>query len=175
MNARGNDKPSATITKHFRPGQALFQEGDQSSCMYLIQKGTVAVRKTKGANYIELGRVYSNEVLGELSFFDRKARSAAAVAMTEVEALEIDFDSLDKIYDKVPPYLKVIIASVAERLRKANDQIRRLQKNIITLEGVETEENVSVDQMDAASVLEATAGIGMDYAPMKIKKEPPTE
>lgn len=160
----------AQNVRHFRPGQYLFREGDPSSCMYLIQKGTVAVRKMKGAHYVELGRVYSNEVLGELSFFDRKARSAAAVALLEVDALEIDFESLDKIYDKVPPYMKVIIASVAERLRKANDQIRRLQKNVITAEGVETDEQSANDQMDAASILEATAGIGMDATDLPVSE-----
>jgi CRP/FNR family cyclic AMP-dependent transcriptional regulator len=148
--------------RHFRPGQYLFREGDPSSSLYLIKRGSVAVRKMKGANYIELGKVYSSEVLGELSFFDRKARSASAVAITEVDALEIDFESLDKVYDKVPPYLKTIIASVAERLRKANDQIRRLQKSTVTREGVETDENAVEERMDAASILEATAGIGMD-------------
>jgi CRP/FNR family cyclic AMP-dependent transcriptional regulator len=156
--------------RHFRPGQYLFREGDASSCIYLIQKGSVAVRKMKGSNYIELGKVYSKEVLGELSFFDRRARSAAAVAITEVEALEIDFESLDRVYDKVPPYLKTIIASVAERLRKANDQIRRLQKSVVTGEGVETDENALEHRMDAASILEATAGIGMDLPSAKDPK-----
>src|SRR4051812_25029770 len=107
--------------RYFRPGQFLFHEGEPSSCMFLIKKGTVGVRKRKGGAYVEIARVYSNEVLGELSFFDRAPRSAAAIALTEVEVLEIRFESLDKIYSGVPDYMKSIMASVAERLRKAND------------------------------------------------------
>lgn len=120
------------LKKNFAPGQYLFREGDPSQCMYLIQKGTIAVRKSKGGAWVEIGRLYSNEVLGELSFFDRQPRSAAAIALTEVEVLEIHFDALDKVYALVPEYLRAIMASVADRLRKANDTIRRLQKNVVS-------------------------------------------
>ncbi len=105
--------------------------------MYVIQKGTVAVRKMKGNGYVDIAKVHSSEVLGELAFFDREPRSAAAIALTEVEALEIRFDALEKIYDTIPNYFKVILACVAERLRRSNDTIKRLQKNLVTAqEGV---------------------------------------
>ena len=142
--------------KYFRPGQYLFREGEPSRCMFLIRKGTVSVRKVKGAAYVEVGRAYSNEVLGELSFFDRLPRSAAAVALTEVEVLEISFDSLDKIYVGVPDYLKTIIACVADRLRKANDTIKRLQKNVVHDTAVGPAEVHSHDELSAADILTAT-------------------
>ncbi|MCM2276970.1 MAG: cyclic nucleotide-binding domain-containing protein [Oligoflexia bacterium] len=122
---------AAAIKKTYAPGQQLFREGDPSNCMYLIQKGTISIRKQKATAHVEIARLYSNEVLGELSFFDRLPRSAGAVALTEVEVLEIPFDSLDKIYDNIPDYMKTIISAVADRLRKANDTIRRLQKNVV--------------------------------------------
>lgn len=142
--------PTLPRDREFRPGQFLFREGEPSHCLYLIKKGTVAIRKMKGPNFIELGRLYSNEVLGELSFFDRKPRSASAIALTEVEVMEITFESLDQIYTNVPEYLRTIMASTAERLRKANETIRRLTKNIITEDG--REEQLSQAQMlDAES------------------------
>src|SRR4051812_46909949 len=107
-----------TVQRFFRPGQYLFREGEPSKSMYLVKKGTVSVRKMKGAAFVEIARVYSSEVLGELSFFDRLPRSAAAIALTEVECLEIQFTSLDKVYKSVPDYMKTIIAAVADRLRK---------------------------------------------------------
>src|SRR5690606_14950130 len=111
--------------RYFRPGTVIFKEGQSSRCMYLIKKGGVSIRKTKGSAQVEIAKVYSNEVIGELSFFDRQPRSASAVAITEVEVVEIDFESLDKMYQKVPSYLKSILNAVAERLRKADDTIRR--------------------------------------------------
>ena len=118
----------ASTQRLMKKGDYLFQEGDLPRAMYLIQKGAVSVRKAKGTGEIELAQLKQGEVLGELSFFDRKPRSASAVAIVDTELLEIDFESLDKIYKQVPEYLQSIIANVVNRLRKANDTIKRLQK-----------------------------------------------
>jgi CRP-like cAMP-binding protein len=125
------NKTATPATAFYRPGQALFKEGENPRSIFLIKKGTVAIRKMKGPDQIELARIYSNEVLGELSFFDHSPRSASAIALTEVEVLEIPFESLEKIYESVPPYLKTIVAAMAERLRRSGDTIRRLQKDVI--------------------------------------------
>src|SRR6185503_3673149 len=97
----------------FNAGDTLFREGQPSDCMYLIQRGSVAIRKRKGAAQVEIARVYGNEVIGELAFFDRQPRSASAVAITSVDALKIEFKSLDTVYRDIPPYMKTIIRSVA--------------------------------------------------------------
>lgn len=146
------------VERFFRPGQNLFKEGENSHCMYLVRKGAVSVRKTKGSAFVEIARIHTNEVIGELSFFDRQPRSATAVAITEVEALEITFDALDKIYGQVPDYMKSIIACVVDRLRKANDTIRRLQKNVIG-EGATPGAPGSGDEADVEALLAATADI----------------
>jgi CRP/FNR family cyclic AMP-dependent transcriptional regulator len=122
---------SNPIQRQFRPGEYLFHENDTSRSLFLIRKGTVSVRKPKPGGEIEIARIHSNEVVGEISFFDRLPRSAAAVALTEVEALEITFEGLDKIFEKVPPYFKTIIASMADRLRRADDTIRKLEKDFV--------------------------------------------
>src|SRR5882672_8476019 len=109
--------PTAS-SKYLRPGQYVFHENDIAEALFLVKKGTVAIRKRKGSAFIELGRIYSNEIIGELSFFDGAPRSAAAIALTEVEALEIPFDALEKIFESVPGYLKTIVAAMAERLRR---------------------------------------------------------
>jgi CRP/FNR family cyclic AMP-dependent transcriptional regulator len=149
--------------REFRPSQFLFREGEPSNSLYLITKGVVAVRKLKGHHYVELGKIFPNEVLGELSFFDRKARSAAAVAVTEVEVLEFSFESLDAVFKDVPDYLKTIMASVAERLRKANETIRRLQRNVVDETGAE--EQLTQAQMDEAESTEIDLN-----APAVVKK-----
>jgi CRP-like cAMP-binding protein len=117
--------------KYFRPSQYLFHENDQARSMFLVKKGTVAIRKRKGAAFIELDRIYANEVIGELSFFDRAPRSASAMALTEVEVLEIPFEVLEKIFETTPDYMKTIVAAMAERLRKSGNVIRRLDSNTI--------------------------------------------
>ncbi len=123
--------------------------------MFLVLKGTLSIRKMKGATHIELAKIYANEVVGELSFFDRQPRSASAFALTEVEVAEVPFESLDKLFENTPPYLKSIISSMADRLRKADETIKRLQRQ--TAEHDSGEHALEDHQeFDAASVLAAT-------------------
>jgi CRP/FNR family cyclic AMP-dependent transcriptional regulator len=112
----------------YRSGEPLFVEGEMSQSMFIIKKGGVSIRKRKGSNFVEIGKVTTNEVIGELSFFDRLPRSATAVALGDVEAIELPFEALEKVYNSIPDYLKTIMASMANRLRKSNDLIRSLQK-----------------------------------------------
>jgi len=120
---------SPTITKPVKAGETIFKEGDHPSSMFLIKSGTVLIQKIRSEGVTNLARVFSGEVIGELAFFDRRPRSATAIAESDVELLEIQFDNLDKIYkEKVPDYLKTMIAAIAERLRKANELIRQLQR-----------------------------------------------
>lgn len=148
----------------FRPGQYLFREGDPPASLYILKKGTVSVRKAKNSAYVEIGRIYANEVVGEVSFFDRLPRSASAIALTEVEAIEIQYDNLEKIYASVPTYMKTITAAMAERLRKADDMIRLLQKDIIRdpNEAVADLSALPENEITAADVLAATSDVGND-------------
>ena len=142
-----NDDGSPKVIA-FKPGECLFKEGDTPGRLYLIKRGAVAIRKNKAGGYVEIARIHQNQPVGELSFFDRKPRSASCIAIGNVEALAIEFDALDKIYKSVPAYLKTIMSCVADRLRRADDEIRKLQKNVITDEsrhnqGADTAEDSS--------------------------------
>jgi CRP-like cAMP-binding protein len=114
----------------FKANEVIFKEGDSSDSLFLIKSGSVAIRKRKGTGFIELSKLHSNEVLGELSFFDRKPRSATAVTLTDVNLLEIKFEALDVQYMKIPDYLRTIIAALADRLRKADSLIHLLQSDV---------------------------------------------
>lgn len=141
--------------KTFLSGQILFKEGEASRHMYLIQKGTVSIRKAKGNSHVELARAFPNQVIGEISFFDRQPRSATAMALNDVEVIEISFQSLDELYTQVPPYFKTIMGCVADRLRKASESIRRLEKS-----GTDTAVHPPAQETQtSASILESLADV----------------
>jgi CRP/FNR family transcriptional regulator, cyclic AMP receptor protein len=140
--------PAATppsSARKFKSGETLFKEGDIPYCIYIIKKGAVSIRKTKANSYVEVGKLSSNQVIGELSFFDRLPRSASAVAIMDVEVTEIPFSSMEKIYNQIPDYMRTIIAGMADRLRKANEQIRILQKQKEKAEAVAYPEDTPKD------------------------------
>lgn len=151
----------AAIERVFKNGEYLFKEGEASNCMYVIQRGAVSIRKAKGNSYIEIAKVYAGEVIGELSFFDRESRSAGAVAIGDVYALEIDFGSLDKQYQHVPKYLQTIMACVASRLRKANETIRVLQSITTKTGGTEIPKVDFENDSEIQDILKASSDFGM--------------
>ena len=152
----------STGVRIIRPGKPLFTEGETPRSIFLIKRGTLAIRKLKGTGFVEIARIHANEIVGELSFFDRQNRSASAFALTEVEVTEIPFDALEKLFASTPPYLRSMIASMADRLRKADEMIKRLQKN--TVGPNSSVEAPQEDQMDAAAALALAAGV-LDGSP----------
>lgn len=118
----------SAIQKLFKSGEVLFTEGEPSRSLFIVRKGAISIRKMKGRNYVEVAKIQANEVIGELSFFDRLPRSATAVAIMDSEVLELSFEAMEKIYQSIPDYMKTIVAALADRLRKANEQISILKK-----------------------------------------------
>lgn len=149
------------IQKFYRQGQIIFREGEPSRSLFIIRKGCISIRKMKGNAFVEIARLYPNEIVGELSFFDRLPRSATAVAANEVEALEIPFEGMEKIYNAIPPYMRTIMAAMADRLRKANDVVRRLQK-VMAPDAASASMNAGPSARDA---MKAASGVGTPVAP----------
>jgi CRP-like cAMP-binding protein len=108
----------------------VFSEDDEATAMYVILRGTVSIQKSKHGTTSELAQLGPNEVMGEVSLFGRRTRTASAVALTDLDTLEISFEALDNFYDTVPDFLKIIFASMSDRLRKADDRIQELEERL---------------------------------------------
>jgi CRP-like cAMP-binding protein len=148
-----------------RANEVLFKEGDASSCMYIVKKGALSIRKRKGDRYVELGRAYTNEVIGELAFFDRQPRSASAVALMEVEIIIVPFDGLDKVYAGIPDYWKAIFQAVANRLRKSNHVVAELQKGRFDSIEYPSEAPPPSEEMESLEAVLDQAKAAQDAAP----------
>lgn len=136
----------------FEAGELIFREGDHADTLFVIQRGSVSLRKRRGASQVELGRVKQGEVIGEMSFFDKKDRSASAQALVATEVAVIPYEALEKIYVTVPEYFKSIITTMADRLRQADQKIMRLEdKTIEDAEGVEKDDSDDLEALVAVS------------------------
>lgn len=71
----------------FRPGQALFLEGDPSERVLVLEQGWVLISciSTTGRETV-LGLCGAGDLLGEVSALDGQPRSATAVALTQTQA-----------------------------------------------------------------------------------------
>jgi len=70
-------------------------------------------------------------VVGELAFFDGQPRSATLEAITEVEAVRLDPEALDRLAVEEPELARALLLDLARilalRLRMASDVIAELR------------------------------------------------
>lgn len=108
--------------KHYPKGEHLFSKGDDGSWVLLIQEGTVEISVTSlnGRKSI-LALMEAEEMLGEISLLDKQARSADAVAKTDVSGLVIHSHTMLAFFHKNPDSCMSVIKTLCERVRNASD------------------------------------------------------
>ncbi|PWB62489.1 MAG: Crp/Fnr family transcriptional regulator [Deltaproteobacteria bacterium] len=161
------------VRRRYSCGQTLFHMGDEGGSLHLIERGRVKVTipSTSGEELI-LAILGGGELLGELSLFDGKPRSATVQALETTETFCLhrkDFLALLRNrFDIVEKLLEVL----ARRIRETNalladryflDITSRLAKKILDLgdafgiqEGRQVRIGVNITQKNLASMIGAT-------------------
>jgi CRP/FNR family cyclic AMP-dependent transcriptional regulator len=102
---------------HVRSGQALFVEGDRAERVFLVQRGWVVISCVgAGGREVVLAVSGPGDVIGELSAFDGRPRSATAVAADDVEAVVASSEALTRALAEPGAALE-LIGVLAARLR----------------------------------------------------------
>jgi CRP-like cAMP-binding protein len=110
----------------FKKGDVLFEEGEATKDLFIIQKGIVRVyRKATDGGIWPLALVHSGGFVGEMAFFDGKPRSATADAVTDVTVLKLEAVKLEHEIKKLPPWVMVMVKGLAQRVREVNDLVKR--------------------------------------------------
>jgi len=118
--------------RSIKAGEKIFARGDLGDELFLIRKGTVRVvlplDNGKARHLSSFGR---GDFFGEMAFLDGDARSADAIAFTDVELFVISrktFDAIAEEHKKVALKLMEGLASVlASRLRYTNVELQALE------------------------------------------------
>lgn len=107
-----------------RKNDFLIHENAQSSEMYYVESGSLGVFKRKGSKTQQIGTIYAGELVGEMSFFDEKPRSASVKAITECVVKVIPRSKFDTALAKMPAWQRALVNTLIARLRRANSKIR---------------------------------------------------
>lgn len=107
-------------------GNIIIEEGDSSESMYWLKSGLLIVTKRDPADAsreISLGNISPGELFGEMSFLDKKPRSATVRALANSEILEIPkVKYYDMLMDQ-PKWMQNLIQNLVDRLRKTNTKV----------------------------------------------------
>jgi CRP-like cAMP-binding protein len=117
------------FTKTYKSGAHFFHENDHSRELYIIQSGLVRVYRKIGTRDVDLARLSTGAVLGEMALIDGKPRSASARACEDTTVIMIDADTFHKRIVGVPPWFLSMIRTTSEKIRKANSRLEAIQTN----------------------------------------------
>ena len=112
--------------ERFTAGQALFKEGDEQACLFIIHRGVVAIRKSvsEDGEEAEIAKLYPGTVIGEMALVDQQARSASGIAVDEVSVIRVDADVLDTLIERLPhigvKIQEYLLKTVAQRLQTSS-------------------------------------------------------
>lgn len=117
--------------KTFKKGELIYKDGDKITSVYLIQSGGASQCLIRGKKNIDLFQLGASHILGDQVILGQTTHPTAAVATTETKVLEIPVETLKSHYEGSPQMLKVIIKSLADRLRLAMNEVRsaKLEKD----------------------------------------------
>lgn len=117
--------------KTFKKGEVIFKDGDKITSVFLIQSGGANQCLIRGKKTIDLYQLGASHILGDQVILGQGTHPTSAIATTETKVLEIPVDALKQQYEGAPQMLKVIIKSLADRLRLAMNDVRssKLEKD----------------------------------------------
>lgn len=108
-------------------GTIILEQHEQSCDLYVILSGKVKVSLLHhDGREIMLNTLTDSDFFGEMSFFDRKSRSAMISALTTVKMLFLPHDAFMKILSENSDISIQLLYGMASRLRRANEAIETL-------------------------------------------------
>ena len=100
-------------TRCYAAGETIFSEGDPATELYVIQKGRVKVML---GNRL-LDEFTENAIFGEMALIEAKARSATAIAATDVTLVPVTEKQFLFLVSNTPYFALKVMRAMAGRLR----------------------------------------------------------
>lgn len=116
----------------FRKNDIMFCEHEPGDTFYLIQSGRVQIVKIMGDVEKIIDILYPGEILGEMAILEEAPRSASAIALDQVTALEFNRENFEVLMQGNPQIALKLLKLFTKRIY---DQKRRFM--ILTLDDVQ--------------------------------------
>ncbi len=110
----------------FKPGDHLIREMQKGTHLYIIKEGQLEVYKTKkNGEKIPVAIIGSGEYVGETAVLLDDNYSSNVVALTKVTAVQLEKKYVDAQIKQVPTWLTALTIGLIDRLRRANDVLKK--------------------------------------------------
>jgi CRP/FNR family cyclic AMP-dependent transcriptional regulator len=109
----------------FSRGEEIVREREEGDQMFVLDRGRVSVTTQGASGEVQLASMGPGEAFGEIALFtDAKIRRATVTAETEVVALSIATEVLDRICEQFPEVRDVLENTASELTLKRIEALR---------------------------------------------------
>lgn len=109
--------------KVYKPNEIIFCEYEPGNDFYLIQEGQVKIVKTVGASLKTLDILEAGDIFGEMAILEEQPRSATAVTITEVKALNFNRANFELLMTKNPQLALRVLTIFSTRIYDAKRRL----------------------------------------------------
>lgn len=112
---------SETLT--YRDGELLMEQGEEGDSAYVLLDGEVSVLVNVGGEKREVARLGQHQVFGEIAILCDVPRTAAIMAIGDIEVLRIGRDVFRNLMKEFPEIAIEMIRILAERLERTTGDL----------------------------------------------------
>ena len=153
-------------TLDLQRGDVLFQSGDDSSDLYIVTRGRIAIgnRSFDGRESL-VALMESGDLFGEMPLFSNDGRSAEARALEEAAVVVIPYQPVKDLYDENPSLLWRVVEMLVSRLKSTDialadtmflDVTGRTAKRLLEMAGESDEFQLPITQEELAGMIGAS-------------------
>ena len=153
-------------TLDLQRGDVLFQSGDDSSDLYIVTRGRIAIgnRSFDGRESL-VALMESGDLFGEMPLFSNDGRSAEARALEESSVVVIPYQPVKDLYDENPSLLWRVVEMLVSRLKSTDialadtmflDVTGRTAKRLLEMAGESDEFQLPITQEELAGLIGAS-------------------
>ncbi len=114
----------------YSQGEVIMQQGEESTSMFLLEKGSVEVSREYGGKNKQFNTVHAKAILGEMALISNSPRTATVKAKTDVELRELDANSFQYLKDSDRYLAYKVVESIAlvlsRRVVALNDKMSEI-------------------------------------------------
>ena len=111
----------------FRADEVILEQEQLNSSLFVVMKGLLHVRRYAKGRQVLLGRLGPGSFFGDMSIFDPGPTSAAVVATSEGQLIEIRSSDLERFKQVRPAaaaeLLTGLLELMAQRLRRTDERL----------------------------------------------------
>ena len=111
----------------------LFDEGDPGDAVYIVESGSIVIRKTTGEGMIDLATLGPGELFGEMAIIDGSPRMASAFAADDTIVVRIPRPVFEAKIEAYDPFLKALVNNLRNVQREYMRRPRSVQDYVTVM------------------------------------------